>query len=111
MVARDGLLVAFRLGDCHVEPGNGRVTSSHGTARLSPKAMAVLLRLCNEPDAVVARNELLHSAWGEQEQHQEKLNQAIREIRAALDDSLHEARYIQTVPRQGYRLLVSQGAG
>jgi TolB-like protein/tetratricopeptide (TPR) repeat protein/DNA-binding winged helix-turn-helix (wHTH) protein len=106
MVARDELLAGFRLGDCHVEPASGRVTSGHGSTNLPQRAMAVLLELCSQPGAVVSHEELLRSAWGEHEIHQEKLRHAIAEIRRALGDNSHTGRYIQTVPRQGYRLLV-----
>jgi TolB-like protein/Tfp pilus assembly protein PilF/DNA-binding winged helix-turn-helix (wHTH) protein len=111
MVARDELLAGFRLGDHHVEPATGRITGNGGSASLSPKAMAVLLELCSQPGIVVPSKELLRCAWGEHEDHPVKLRPAIAEIRRALSDHPHASRYIQTVPRQGYRLLVAPVPG
>jgi serine/threonine-protein kinase len=59
---------------------------------------------------MVSREELLQSVWGAGGGSAEALNHAVSELRHALDDHVDEPRLIQTVPKQGYRLLVEPRA-
>lgn len=101
------LLQGFYLNDVLVEPAHGRVTLGSGALHLAPKAMEVLLCLAKRAGEVVERQELLESVWGQGHGSAEALNHAIGEIRRALDDHHDHPTYIQTLPRRGYRLLVT----
>jgi tetratricopeptide (TPR) repeat protein/DNA-binding winged helix-turn-helix (wHTH) protein len=99
------LLQGFYLGDVFVEPLNGQVNGPGIAAHLTPKAAEVLLQLAKTPGSLVPRDALLEKVWGEGHGSPEALSHAISEIRHALKDDAGNPRYIQTLPRRGYRLI------
>ena len=101
------LLQGFYLGNLLVEPARGRVTGRQGSERLPPKATEVLLCLARRPGEVVTHEELRDCAWGERRGSREAVSHAISEIRQALNDDKDHPAYVQTLPRRGYRLLVT----
>ena len=101
------ILQGFYLGDLLVEPLNGTVTGRAGSVHLPPKAVEVLLCLASNPGEVISRDTLLTTAWNRGTGSQEALSHAVSEIRHALDDHSHDPVFIQTLPRRGYRLLVT----
>ena len=101
------LLQGFYLRDLLIEPGKGRVTSRQGSEHLPPKATEVLLCLARRPGDLVSHDELLECAWGEHQGSREALSHAVSEVRHALGDHKDDPEYIQTLPRRGYRLLVT----
>ncbi len=101
------LLQGFYLGDYLIQPLKGQVTGRDGSAHLAPKAMETLLCLARQPTEVVTRELLLEEGWGVGHGSQEALSHAISEIRHALHDHHDDPTFIQTLPRRGYRLLVT----
>lgn len=95
----------FRLGDLEVRPASGEVVRAGGTERLRPILMEILLRLAAEPGEVVRRETLLEEAWERRMVNDEVLSRAIAELRTALGDDARAARYIETLPKIGYRLV------
>lgn len=97
----------FQIGDYVVEPLAGLVRRSDGQAapvHLQPKVMKVLCFLAEHPGDVIRRDELINRVWG-RPVTDDVLTRAIHELRAALDDRQHTHRYIETIPKIGYRLL------
>jgi DNA-binding winged helix-turn-helix (wHTH) protein/Flp pilus assembly protein TadD len=72
---------------------------------VTPKAMAVLVSLAEAAPHPVSREELIDGVWGERCVSDEVLTHAITELRHALGDSPGSPEYIQTIPKQGYRLF------
>jgi TolB-like protein/DNA-binding winged helix-turn-helix (wHTH) protein len=95
----------FRLGDRTVYPALNRVVSGDDEHAVEGKVMDVLVVLALNPDDVVSKNELLDTVWPNQAVADGVLVRAIHELRRVLDDSAHDPRYIENVPRVGYRLL------
>ena len=98
---------AFRLGDLEVRPDSGEVHGPRGTVRLRPLLVEILLRLAAEPGAVVRRETLLEEVWPRRMVNDEVLSRAIAELRTALGDDARAARYIETLPKIGYRLVAT----
>lgn len=96
---------AFRLGDLEVHPESGEVRSRRGVERLRPLLVDVLLRLAASPGEVVRRERLLEEVWPRRMVNDEVLSRAIAELRTALGDDAKRARYIETLPKVGYRLV------
>jgi TolB-like protein/Flp pilus assembly protein TadD len=67
--------------------------------------MDVLACLVGEPGRVVTKEELLTAVWGGAYVEEGALSQAIHSLRKALGDDARQPRYIQTIPKRGYRLL------
>ncbi len=100
------LLHGFYLGELMIEPLKGQVTGRGGSKHLPPKAVEVLLCLANEHGELVTRESILEHVWGAGLGSHEALGHAISEIRHALGDHHDDPRFIQTLPRRGYRLVV-----
>ena len=99
-------LQGFYLGDLLVEPLKGRVSGKNGEHHLPPKAAEVLVCLARHAGDVVSHEDLLQCAWATGLGSRESLSHTIGEIRHALDDHADDPRFIQTLPRLGYRLVV-----
>jgi DNA-binding winged helix-turn-helix (wHTH) protein len=102
----EDLLQGFYLGDLFVEPLKGQVTGRAGSRHLPPKAVEVLLCLARASGDLVTRETLLEKAWGSDQGSPEALSHAVSEIRHALGDHADNPRFIQTLPRRGYRLVI-----
>jgi len=99
------LTQGFRLGDRAVYPALNRVVSGDDEQTVEGKVMAVLIALAKRPTGVVSKDELLDSVWPQQDVADGVLVRAVHELRRVLDDSARTPRYIENVPRVGYRLL------
>lgn len=101
----------FRIGDWDVLPLEGRIVRAadgHGeTRRVRRKAMDVLCTLAAQPGQVVERDDLLAAVWGRTAVTDEPLTSTIGELRRLLGESQGERRYIETIPKRGYRLLAA----
>ena len=81
-----------------------------GTVRLRPLLVEIVLRLAAEPGEVVRRETLLEEVWPRRMVNDEVLSRAIAELRTALGDDARAARYIETLPKIGYRLAAPVAA-
>ena len=103
----------LRIGDFVVRPllKVVRPISADETGEettLPDKAMAVLVYLAQHSRQVCDREAILDAVWGpDREAYDRVLDNAIREIRRALNDDARNPTYIQTIPKKGYRLLVA----
>ena len=76
---------------------------------LPPQPFQVLLLLLEHPGELVTREELRSRIWPEGTfvDFERSLTVAVNKIRNALGDSADSARFIETVPRRGYRFITS----
>ena len=95
----------FRLGDRTVEPPRNRITGPDGTRHVEPKVMEVLRCLVDGDGQVVSRERITHDVWGHEHVSDQALTSCISEIRRALGDDRADPRFIETVPKRGYRLI------
>jgi DNA-binding winged helix-turn-helix (wHTH) protein/TolB-like protein/Tfp pilus assembly protein PilF len=97
---------AFRIGDSHqVEPSLNSVTGPAGTIRLEPKVMQVLVLLAAHAGQVVAKERLMQTVWPDAFVTDDVLTRAISELRRVFGDDPKESRFIQTIPKSGYRVI------
>jgi TolB-like protein/DNA-binding winged helix-turn-helix (wHTH) protein len=93
----------FEVDVClrHLRKGDERI-------RLQEQPFQVLLALLRRQGELVTREELRAEIWakGTFIDFDHGLNTAIKKIRAALGDSANVPRYVETIPRRGYRFLV-----
>jgi Flp pilus assembly protein TadD/TolB-like protein/DNA-binding winged helix-turn-helix (wHTH) protein len=111
MVGREQWLRGFHLGDSYVEPRTGNITGPRGIVRVSAKSLETLRCLAEHSGAVVARDDLFNEVWGQGAGSHEELSHAVSELRQALGDDSSHPKFIETVPRYGYRLLVEPVVG
>lgn len=87
---------------------SGRSLRRHGRRlRLTPKPFAVLAYLVENRHETIKKQQLLDVVWKDAAVTEGALVQAIREIRRVLEDDDREPRYIETIPRAGYRFIGS----
>lgn len=96
----------FRLGPWEVRRDEGLLSDGDRAVRLEPRVMDVLVHLAANPDRVVSKEELLTVVWDGAFVEEGALAQAIHSLRKALGDDARQPRFIQTVPKRGYRLVV-----
>lgn len=109
----------FWLGDWYVEPDTGRIVKGQEENKLEPKVMTVLLCLVARPGEVISREALEATAWAGTIVGYDSLATTIIKLRKAFGDNSRNPRYIETVPKRGYRLIATvksveqqaQGAG
>jgi DNA-binding winged helix-turn-helix (wHTH) protein len=82
--------------------------------KLQPMSKRVLLSLAAAPGEIVRREVLYQQIWPNPviADVEHGLNTAVKKLRAALNDNAEQPRYIETVPRVGYRFIapLSNGA-
>ena len=80
----------------------------HGrTLRVRPQSLTLLALLVMRPGELVSREDIQLALWG-RDTHvdfEQGVNHCIKELRTALGDAVESPRYIQTVPRRGYRFI------
>jgi len=100
--AKTDVAQGFQLGSYKVEPLRGAVTGpGDETHHLEPKVMDVFACLARRPNELITRDELLEAVWTGQVAADELLTRAVSELRRALGG----AKFIETVPKRGYRLM------
>jgi Tol biopolymer transport system component/DNA-binding winged helix-turn-helix (wHTH) protein len=80
----------------------------HGVKlKLRPQPFQILNELLNRSGELVTREELRGRLWSSETfvDFEQSLNTSIKELRAALGDSATEPRYVETIPRLGYRFI------
>lgn len=75
--------------------------------RLPPQPAKVLGILVRRAGEVLTRQELVEQVWGSGTfvDFEQGLNYAIRQIRAALEDDAEQPRFLETLPKRGYRFI------
>lgn len=72
---------------------------------LPPKPFAVLRYLVENPGRLVTHNELLDALWPETYVQPQVLRTYMLELRKVLEDDAKQPRFIQTLPKRGYRFV------
>jgi|GEM_PF-2844994 len=97
----------IKLNDCQLDVASGVVTRPDqvGPIRINPKSVDVLVYLARNQAQLVTRDQLLDTVWNYRVVTESQLTKRIAEIRAALGDQKKPHRYIETLPKRGYRLI------
>lgn len=97
----------FTVDDWRVDPAALRVSRGGEEVRLEPRVMAVLVYLAARPGLVVSRRELEHSLWRGRIVTEDAVTNAVIKLRRALGDDARDPRFIETIPKTGYRLVAA----
>ena len=98
---------AVRFGSFEVNPRTGELRKQGIRIKLHEKPFKVLLALIEHPGEVVTRKELQERLWPQDTfvEFENGLNNAISRLRESLGDTAETPRFIETLPRRGYRLI------
>ena len=96
-----------RFGDVEANLDTGEIVRDGQRLVLPDQPLRILARLIDHPGAAVSRDELQRELWADDTfvDFEHGLNSAIKRLRDALGDSADAPRYIETVPRRGYRFV------
>lgn len=97
----------LKFGPYLVDLAAGEVRKNGSRIRLQEKPLRVLALLAEKRGQLVTREELKKNLWPEDTfvDFETGLNTAVSKLRDALSDSAEKPRYIETIPRRGYRFV------
>lgn len=95
----------FQLGEWLVQPSLSRLSGARGTAHLRPLLADLLLLLARHAGQLVSKQEIARTVWGKRYLSESSLTRAIAELRRILGDDVQTPRFIETIPKRGYRLI------
>jgi len=92
----------YTFGDFHLDPRERRLQRNGQPVELTPKAFNTLLILVENGGHLLTKQELMSRVWPDSHVEEPNLTVTIAMLRKALGEE-NGTRYIETVPRQGYR--------
>jgi len=94
-----------------LRPSSGELLRDGSTQRLAQQPLRMLVELLEHPGEVVPRERLVQVLWPQGiVDFDNSLNAVVRKLRVALGDDSETPRYIETLPRIGYRFIGSVSA-
>lgn len=98
----------LRFGAFELDLSAGQLRKSGVLLKVRPQAFRILVLLASRTGQVVTREEIQKAIWsdGTFVDFEQGLNFCIRQIRTVLGDKADSPRFIETIPRRGYRFLV-----
>jgi TolB-like protein/DNA-binding winged helix-turn-helix (wHTH) protein/Tfp pilus assembly protein PilF len=98
----------LRFGIYELDLQSGELRKAGQRLKLQPQPFKVLAILAGRAGETVTREELQRQVWGDElfVDFERGLNVCIQQIRGALSDDADAPRYVETLPKRGYRFLV-----
>jgi len=98
----------YAFGDFVLERSQQRVRRPDGSPLdLPPRLFSALLLFVENAGALLDKDALMRALWPGLVVEENSLSQIISGLRRALEDDSHDSRYIQTVPRRGFRFIAT----
>jgi TolB-like protein/DNA-binding winged helix-turn-helix (wHTH) protein/Tfp pilus assembly protein PilF len=98
---------AVRFGEYELDPKRGVLSRNGITLKLQPQPFRVLELLVARAPNIVTREEISDYVWGDgvYVDLDQSLNFCIRQIRSVLNDTASNPKFVDTLPKQGYRFI------
>jgi TolB-like protein/DNA-binding winged helix-turn-helix (wHTH) protein len=98
----------FRFDAFELDPSSGELRKHGHRIRLQEQPFRILCLLLERPSELITREEIRENLWGTDTfvDFDRSLNKAIVRLRQALGDDAESPRFIETLPRRGYRFLI-----
>ena len=106
-MSRDSAPGFVRFGVFEFETRSGELHKNGSKLRIEGQPLQILAMLLDRPGQIVTREELQQTLWSADTfvSFEQGINTGIRRLREVLDDSAQTPRYIETLPRRGYRFI------
>ncbi|OBT06803.1 transcriptional regulator [Shewanella sp. UCD-FRSSP16_17] len=95
----------FFFGEWQVDPNSNSLKFGKKTKQLEPKAMDVLILLCERSGEVLSSDDIVNDCWPDSDIGDNPLHKIINQLRRAFDDKATSPRYIETIRKRGYRTI------
>ena len=101
----------IRFGAFELDLQSGELRKGRIRIRLQEQPLRVLTALLNKPGKVVSREELRQELWPSETfvDFEHGLSVAVNKLRQALSDDPDKPRYVETLPKRGYRFILPVG--
>jgi TolB-like protein/DNA-binding winged helix-turn-helix (wHTH) protein/Tfp pilus assembly protein PilF len=95
------------FGAYEADPHSGELTKDGKRVRLQAQPFQLLVMLLERPGQLVTREEICQKLWSTDTfvDFDHSLGTAINKVREVLNDSVAEPRFVETIPRRGYRFI------
>src|SRR5262249_19846655 len=100
-------VTGYLFDDIEVNCSDFRIVKDRQHRALSPRAFDVLRYLIEHRGHVVEKAELIEQLWEQRFVSENALTRVVADLRRALGDSVSSPRYIETVPKRGYRFVAT----
>ena len=99
----------FRFSSFEADPQSGELRKNGVRLRIQDQPFQILLKLLERPGQVVTREELKAALWSADTfvDFDNGLNMAVKRLREVLADDADLPRFIETLPRRGYRFIAA----
>lgn len=95
----------FHIADWEIEPEINCLRTQDRAVHIEPKIMQVLVQLASHSNQVLSKDQLMHAVWPDTFVTEDVLTRCISELRRVFDDDARAPRFIQTIPKTGYRMI------
>jgi DNA-binding winged helix-turn-helix (wHTH) protein/energy-coupling factor transporter ATP-binding protein EcfA2 len=95
----------FYIGDWQVSASTNSLRNGDTVKQLEPKAMNVLIALCQQQGEVLSADQIVDHCWGDVDVGDNPVHKAINQLRKAFDDKPNTPTYIETIRKRGYRII------
>jgi TolB-like protein/DNA-binding winged helix-turn-helix (wHTH) protein len=96
---------SFEFGSFRLDPSDRVLLRGRERLELPPRVFDTLLALVQSGGRLVEKDELMGTVWPNTVVEENNLSQAVYLLRKILQDGENGNRYIETVPRRGYRFV------
>jgi DNA-binding winged helix-turn-helix (wHTH) protein len=107
MLEKRNVPAVVRFGPFTLDGRTGELRNGQIRLKVPDQSISILQALLENPGELVTREALRDRLWGRDTfvDFEAGLNAAIRRLREALNDSADTPRYVETLPRRGYRFI------
>ena len=97
----------FEFDDFRVDTGQFLLTRPGQSSPLTPTVFRILVMLLEQAGKVVSKEELIKEVWPDSFVEEGNLNRNVSTLRKALGERPSDHRYIETIPKTGYRFVAT----
>jgi|GEM_PF-288797 len=95
----------IQFGEFTLDEKQARLLCQAKEIVIEPKLFELLVLFVNKPNTIISRQDILDSLWAGSLVTDNAINKLVANLRKVLADEPKNPRYIQTVPKRGYRLI------
>jgi DNA-binding winged helix-turn-helix (wHTH) protein len=93
----------YEFGPFRLNPGEEQLHRDGQLVQITPKAFEALVFFVERPGRLIGKEELLQALWPDSFVEEANLTHHVWRLRKILDENKDGTRYIETVPKRGYR--------
>ena len=95
----------IQFGEFTLDSKQERLLCEGKYIAIEPKLFELLLLFVNQPNTIISRQDILDNLWAGSLVTDNAINKLVANLRKLLADGAKNPRYIETVPKRGYRLI------